>query len=251
MKRPAFLFYPGDWQRNAKLRMCSLAARGLWLEMICIMHQSDVYGHLRIGPTSVTTEILGRVVGISIEDILPLVLELEHAGVFSRDADGTIICRRMISDEKLRLSRAAGGVKSLENPRVPRPKDNLRDVHGGSSKGSNGVPSPSSSSSVSVSNNDDVGSTPRDRRADRLWSFGFTRKQIEFALDHDEKLVDAWIAWLESPHPKAGSPVAIAFAGIRDDQAPQSSNGAIRNGYTAAQRAAARAKGEEWVNHAS
>jgi hypothetical protein len=46
MKRPADQFYPGDWLNDAALRACSLAARGLWKDMNCIMHQGHPYGHL-------------------------------------------------------------------------------------------------------------------------------------------------------------------------------------------------------------
>ena len=44
MKRPSFQFYPGDWQANVKLRRCSLAARGAWIEVLCLLHGSDPYG---------------------------------------------------------------------------------------------------------------------------------------------------------------------------------------------------------------
>lgn len=47
MKRPAFQFYPGDWQRNANLRRCSPAARGVWVDVMCMLHDSDEYGVLR------------------------------------------------------------------------------------------------------------------------------------------------------------------------------------------------------------
>lgn len=47
MKRPAFQFYPGDWQRNANLRRCSPAARGVWVDILCLLHDSDEYGLLR------------------------------------------------------------------------------------------------------------------------------------------------------------------------------------------------------------
>jgi hypothetical protein len=45
--RPAFQFYPSDWHGNAKLQRCSLAARGAWMEILCILHDSDEYGVIR------------------------------------------------------------------------------------------------------------------------------------------------------------------------------------------------------------
>lgn len=47
MKRPAFQFYPADWRNNAKLRRCSVAARGAWIDVLCLLHDSDEYGVLR------------------------------------------------------------------------------------------------------------------------------------------------------------------------------------------------------------
>lgn len=47
MKRPAFQFYPADWRNNANLRRCSWAARGIWIEVMGLFHDSDEYGILR------------------------------------------------------------------------------------------------------------------------------------------------------------------------------------------------------------
>lgn len=47
MKRPSFQFYPADWRNNAKLRRCSEGARGAWIDVLCLMHDSDEYGVLR------------------------------------------------------------------------------------------------------------------------------------------------------------------------------------------------------------
>src|SRR6478609_4561314 len=47
MKRPAFQFYPADWRSNAKLRRCSEGARGSWMDVLCLLHDSDEYGVIR------------------------------------------------------------------------------------------------------------------------------------------------------------------------------------------------------------
>lgn len=47
MKRPSFQFYPGDWRANAKLRRCTHAERGIWIDLICLLHDSEEYGVLR------------------------------------------------------------------------------------------------------------------------------------------------------------------------------------------------------------
>jgi hypothetical protein len=47
MKRPSLQFYPADWRNNANLRRCSWDARGVWIEVMCLMHDSGEYGVLR------------------------------------------------------------------------------------------------------------------------------------------------------------------------------------------------------------
>lgn len=45
-RAPSFQFYPGDWLRNANLRRCTIAERGVWIEIMCLMHDSETYGVL-------------------------------------------------------------------------------------------------------------------------------------------------------------------------------------------------------------
>lgn len=47
MKRPAFQFYTKDWKANLKLRRCSDAAKGAWVEIMCVLHDSEEYGVAR------------------------------------------------------------------------------------------------------------------------------------------------------------------------------------------------------------
>lgn len=99
MKRPAFQFYPGDWQRDAALRMCSLSARGLWWEMICIMHSAEPYGHLVAAGQPITCAELARIVGESKGDVTKWLAELNRRQVYSVTSEGAIYSRRMVRDE--------------------------------------------------------------------------------------------------------------------------------------------------------
>lgn len=111
-KRPAFQFYPGDWRRDLALQGCSLAARGLWIEMMGMMHDGAEYGHLLAGSRPITAERLAGMVGPQDgEDVPALLAELEEAGVFSRTDDGVIYSRRMVKDEDIREKRATAGKK--------------------------------------------------------------------------------------------------------------------------------------------
>lgn len=114
MKRPAFQFYPADWRKDPALSICSLAARGLWIEMMCIAHESDEYGVLVVAGNPMTAQHIARSVGESLAVVKRLLAELEEAGVFSRDERGCIYSRRMCKDERSREKRAAGGEAGAE-----------------------------------------------------------------------------------------------------------------------------------------
>jgi len=111
-KSPAAQGYFGDWRRDTALQSCSLAARGLWEEMLCLMFDGTPRGYLRVGETPITPEKLARMVGPHEHERIPRLLqELEKAGVFSRDEDGTIFNRRMAREAQISLVRRAAGAK--------------------------------------------------------------------------------------------------------------------------------------------
>lgn len=115
MKRPSFQFYPADWRKDTALQFCSLAARGLWVEMMCIAHECEPYGYLMVNGKPMTTAQIGRLVGISGKECSKLLDELFDAGVPSKTADGAIFSRRMVRDEETREKRAAGGKSGAEH----------------------------------------------------------------------------------------------------------------------------------------
>lgn len=115
-KRPASQYYWGDWHRDLALQSCPLAARGLWHEMNCLMHQGEPYGHLTMPNGKVMTPAqLANLAKISERECKKLVEMLEDAGVFSRTTEGAVFSRRMVRDEALRNTRAAGGKGGAEH----------------------------------------------------------------------------------------------------------------------------------------
>ena len=139
MKRPSFQFYPSDWLRDTALRSCSTGARGLWMDMICFMHEGNPYGYLKVGDKVIHAANLARMVGEPLEVVEGWLDELRVAAVFDVD-DGVICSRRMIRDEELRQKRSEGG-KLGGNPLLKvKHKDNHQVIQN---------PTPSSSSSSS------------------------------------------------------------------------------------------------------
>lgn len=162
MKRPAFQFYPADWRKDSALQSCGMAARGLWHEMLCIMHECSPYGHLSVNGQPMSTAQLSRLVGEGERDVRVWLAELELAGVFSESEDRVIYSRRMVADERIRNVRSdsgrLGGNPALLNQK-DKPKVNHKvnqEVDGKDKGGSENLrkqnPTPSSSSSSSSSN---------------------------------------------------------------------------------------------------
>lgn len=141
VKRPAFQFYPDDWMSEPGLRAVSSSARGLWIDLMCIMHKCLPYGHLVLNGQPMTNEQIARQTGGELLLINLWIKELESADVFSRGRKNEIFSRRMVKDERVRAIRASAG-KLGGNPALLNHKVNLRDNLSLKQK-----PTPSSSSS--------------------------------------------------------------------------------------------------------
>lgn len=115
MKRPAFQFYPADWRKDMALQSCSVAARGLWIDLLCIAHECEPYGHLTVNGRPMTAAQIGRHTGLTQRECERLLAELADAGVSSSTDEGVIFSRRMVRDEDLRSRRAEGGKAGSEH----------------------------------------------------------------------------------------------------------------------------------------
>lgn len=109
MKRPSIQFYPADWLRHTGLRTCSAAARGLWMDILCFMHEGSPYGYLKVNQKVILPSNLARMCGLTLEETESYLAELLEGGVFKTDAEGAIFSSRMIRDEEIRNKRAMGG----------------------------------------------------------------------------------------------------------------------------------------------
>lgn len=164
-KRPAFQFYPSDWRTDPGLRLCSIPARGLWIEMLCLMHEGEPYGHLTRQGNPLTSVALARLCGEAVGDIEQWLAELRDNGVYSLSDAGAIVSRRMVRDEQIRSTRAAGGELGKEHgqkgarhgKKGGRPRkqktpvaETVRGVSAETARGVSEPPPSSSSSSSSV-----------------------------------------------------------------------------------------------------
>lgn len=95
---PWFKFNPGSWRGDQALRAVSLAARGLWIDCLCIMHEAKPYGHLVLNGSAIDDETLARMTGVPVDEVRANMAELRKAGVLSVTAKGVVFSRRMTKD---------------------------------------------------------------------------------------------------------------------------------------------------------
>lgn len=119
-KKPSMQFYPGDWLRDTALRFVSVAARGLWVDMLCLMHDCEPYGRLQVGGVPVDEMKLAAMTGVDEKSVKNLLSELESAEVFSRSKNGAIYSRRMMKDARISRKRKEFG-KLGGNPLLVKP----------------------------------------------------------------------------------------------------------------------------------
>jgi hypothetical protein len=149
-KRPASQWYWSDWLRDPAVRASSLEARGLWMDMLALMHEGKPYGHLTVGTEALTDAQLARMVGEPPSKIRKLLAELEKNGVFSRTEANVIYSRRMVRDEHIRNVRAEAG-KLGGNPNLINGGKDNPEVGGLDKQSDKQKPTPSSSSATAAS----------------------------------------------------------------------------------------------------
>jgi len=187
VKRPAFQFYTGDWQKNAKLRRCSPAARGVWIDVLCLMHDSDEYGVLRWplkdianaagASMSLVRELVSKgVLKGADKDAEPYVYRAKHAGKLGEPVvlalpDGGPIwySSRFVRDEWVRQKRGESTRFDTANqPDSRSPKGGLGEREG---DGPSTSSSPSGSEAIASAG---AGAPP----VDNLKSEAETRRQL-------------------------------------------------------------------------
>lgn len=82
---PWFRFHQDDWLAHARLRRCSVEARGVWIDLICMMRQEAS------GTIECRADGLARAVGLDVERFLDVIDELEVANVAEVRHDGAML----------------------------------------------------------------------------------------------------------------------------------------------------------------
>lgn len=152
MKLPSFQFYPGDWAKDPNLRRCTHAAKGVWIDILCLMWENEERGVLATAGRAWSDEDIALAVGGDQAVVLVCLQELTLKGAAKRRADGALYSKRLVRDEHKRMLCVEAGKKG-GNPNL---KPTLKGQDKGDDKGAvkgddkrNLTPSSSSSTSSS------------------------------------------------------------------------------------------------------
>jgi hypothetical protein len=128
--RPRWMkFYPSDYESDPALRVCSLAAQGLWMRLLCLMHAGTPAGHLTVNGRPVTPEMTASIIGVPASEIKLLLAELSDNGVYSISEKGVIFSRRIVSDQKVYAAAVKNGKKG-GNPEITKTKAKKNQTDG-------------------------------------------------------------------------------------------------------------------------
>ena len=107
MKFPWLKFFPGDWLKEPSLTICSPATRGIWIDLICVMHESGGVGQL-----TGTVAQLAKLARCSAAEMEQSIRELDAykiARVTVRNSKVTLLSRRLKREE---ITRKNGAIRA-------------------------------------------------------------------------------------------------------------------------------------------
>jgi uncharacterized protein YdaU (DUF1376 family) len=129
---PHIQFYVGDWRKDMGIQSLSYHHRGVWFELLLLMHCSEERGKLVLNGRPMTSSGLARLLGMTEGEVKDAVDVLIASGVASREATGAVVNRRMVREEEIRRKRVEAGskggakaqAKREQNPDIDNGTDN-------------------------------------------------------------------------------------------------------------------------------
>ena len=125
-----FRFMPDLWMGNKALRACSPAARGFWVDLLCLCFPS---GYLVL-PTGapLSDDQISRMVGEPVKLVRAWIKELGDAGIFDISQDGKLCSSRMVKEANFAARAKVAGEKGqkLKKARATPAKEPVAIVPG-------------------------------------------------------------------------------------------------------------------------
>lgn len=191
-------FFWSDWSGDRGLALCSLAAQGLWMRMLCVAAESNPIGYVAMNGRPLGVTDIARLAGVTETEANPLLDELDRNGVFSRDRRDCIYSRRMVREAKRaavsRRNGKTGGNPTLLKHRENSPLDNhpLNDASNPQKPDTREIEEPSGS----LSDPSDADPPPKDRLKKReAYSERFRQFWVQYPTDRLMSKKAAFQVW--------------------------------------------------------
>lgn len=136
-KLPAFQFYPADWLKDLGIRSLNYFERGVWFEMLCLMHESEDRGKLVLNGRPMTGDQIADLLGLDRDLFKQTLSKLLANGVAKFDPVARVcfnkrmvedeIARRELHEKRARSGRQGGQAKA-RNSAKPHETNELTDV---------------------------------------------------------------------------------------------------------------------------
>jgi len=137
--QPYIPLYVNDWLTDEKLNMCSIAAQGTFIKLMCIFHKSNEYGAYTLNAGLFKQNdkqepkhhheiclkfaaMFARLLPLDKETIADGLIELVEYGVLTIDGN-KIFSKRMVKDGFISEQRANAGKKGGGNPNLSKKTD--------------------------------------------------------------------------------------------------------------------------------
>lgn len=128
--QPYLPLYVDDWMNNNKLKMCSLEARGLMIQIMCVLHKEETYGKILLKqkfkqnestPLNFASQ-LARLCMANLLEIQKPFYELLEEEVLEIEEEW-LICPRMVKDAYISQTRANAGKAGGKASQLKTKKD--------------------------------------------------------------------------------------------------------------------------------
>jgi len=108
-KKPYMPFYIGDYKKDVEVQSLDRYCRNVWLDMMCLMWESQVRGYLLLGGKPMSRETIARNIGEDNQNFEICLTKILEFGCFDIREDGAIFSRRMVRENELSVKRAKSG----------------------------------------------------------------------------------------------------------------------------------------------
>lgn len=105
------------WMSDPFLRLCSPETRGLWIDILCLMHQSEERGFLMLKSEILSEQNLRKILNFPKKKFEFCMQELTHFEIIKKDEKGRLYSKSMVDAQSLSEKRRQSG-KLGGNPKL-------------------------------------------------------------------------------------------------------------------------------------